>query len=135
MLLLWLATLSFYFILYFTTFSCLFLYGRSLSVLNKLANRLRENFAETSATRISLPMRINHKVDTLYGLAMRWVSFTKQQLVCRLSSSTNSSSPAWNTVKPLYSGHHRDLKKSFIKRCPLHRGCSKIDLFYFKNLL
>ena len=40
------------------------------------------------------------------------------------------------TVKPLYSGHHRDLKKvSAIERCPLRGGSSQIRLFYFKNLL
>ena len=38
------------------------------------------------------------------------------------------------TVKPLYSGHHRDREKvSAIERCPLHRGFSQICLFGFKN--
>ena len=40
------------------------------------------------------------------------------------------------TVKPLYSGYHRDFKiVSFIERCPLHRGFFQIGLFCFKNVL
>ena len=39
-------------------------------------------------------------------------------------------------MKPLYSGHHRDLKiASATERCPLHGGSSQTGLFCFKNLL
>ena len=35
-----------------------------------------------------------------------------------------------NTVEPLYSGHHRDLKKmSATERCPLHSGFAQISTF------
>ena len=34
------------------------------------------------------------------------------------------------TAEPLYSGHHRDLKKmSAIERCPLRRGFAQIGTF------
>ena len=37
----------------------------------------------------------------------------------------NISKKFTNTVKPLYSGHHRNLKIVFvIERCPLRRGSS-----------
>ena len=39
-------------------------------------------------------------------------------------------------MKPLYGGHHRDLKiASATERCPLHGGSSQTGLFCFKNLL
>ena len=35
-----------------------------------------------------------------------------------------------NIVEPVYSGHHRNLKKmSAIESCPLHRGFAQIGTF------
>ena len=52
--------------------------------------------------------------------------------------STLDRMKQWNSdpVKPLYNGHHWDLKiVSVIERCPLRRGSSQAGLFCFKNLL
>ena len=51
------------------------------------------------------------------------VSFKREYV--RFSYVNYLLKPSYYTVKPLYSGHHRDLKVvSVLEMCPLHRGSS-----------
>ena len=61
--------------------------------------------------------------------------FTKASKI-RIYSVKISKRKIFDTVKPLYGGHHLDLEKMpAIERCPLHRGLSEIGLFCFENPL
>ena len=84
------------------------------------------NFFSNVITNLNLPPYINALINT--------ENVEDPVLEAKMKYINHPSIK--NTVKPLYSGHHWDLKiVTVTKRCPLHRGFSKIGLFCFKNLL